>query len=173
MKDPSFIYYTPPCLIKLLFKSEVPHLNICATWGWKGARSLRARAQTHTHTHTHRHTHWILVARQKHPSSHLQWHQVRLCARHLYCTDIWLRKSDVFWRTCAPPLCSAKPAGCLGGLAAVKQWRGGEGALLLSEGLRQTVTHQPKDCLLLTACAQRVTITNRAASDRSASLLRL
>lgn len=29
-------------------------------------------------------------------------------------------------------------------LAALKQWRGGEGGLLLSEGLRQTVTHEPQ-----------------------------
>lgn len=29
------------------------------------------------------------------------------------------------------------------GLEAVKQWRDGEGALLLSDGLRQTVTQQP------------------------------
>lgn len=54
---------------------------------------------------------------------------------------------------CASSLLSE--ACMVSGLAAVKQWRDGEGALLLSEGLRQTVTHQPKDCLLLTACVTR------------------
>lgn len=40
MKDPIFHYYTPPCLIKVLFKSDVPNLNIGATWGWEGAQTL-------------------------------------------------------------------------------------------------------------------------------------
>lgn len=38
-----------------------------------------------------------------------------------------------------------------------------EGGLLLSEGLRQTVTHQPKDCLLLTA---RVTRYNKYQGNK-------
>lgn len=48
-RTPSFIYYTPPCLIKLLFKSEVPHLNIGATLGVKGCQ---VPACTGTNTHS-------------------------------------------------------------------------------------------------------------------------
>ncbi len=62
---------------------------------------------------------------------------------------------------CAASLLSE--ACMVSGLAAVKQWRDGEGALLLSEGLRQTVTHQPKDCLLLTA---RVARYNNRQGDK-------
>lgn len=146
-RTPSFIYYTPPCLIKLPFKSEVPHLNICATWGWKGARSLPARAQTHTETHKLK------------PCGQAKASQLTFTVTpgEVVCA------STVLYRHFAPDSCVKATHMCAaavlseacrvsGGLAAVKQWRGGEGALLLSEGLRQTVTHQPKDCLLLTAC---------------------
>lgn len=51
----------------------------------------------------------------------------------------YVRKNVFFCRT----VHVFSEACMVSGLAAVKQWRDGEGALLLSDGLRQTVTQQP------------------------------
>lgn len=48
-----------------------------------------------------------------------------------------------FVATHRSPPCSVKRC-MVSGLAALKQWSGSEGGLLLSEGLRQTVTQQPQ-----------------------------
>ena len=66
---------------------------------------------------------------------------------HISSTDallVGVRKSS-FLALCVRRLCAQWSAGgyMVSGLAAVKQWGDAEGGLLLSEGLRQTVTHHP------------------------------
>lgn len=152
-RSPSFIYYTPPCLIRLLFKSEVPYLNIGATWRWKGARSPHARAQIHALNPCGQAKVLQLICTVT-PGEILRISTVPPCWPWA-CVKagfVAMRAASVFTGACM-----------VSGLAAVKQRRDGEGALLLSEGLRQTVTHQPKDCLLLTA---RVTRYNKRRAKK-------
>lgn len=132
-------------------------------WRDVGGEMVPARC-----VYEHKHSHRVFVAKLKFNNSYI----IRWGVAHFNFADVVLhvrKKRFLYCFVCgALRAVSLFSEACMvSGLAAIKQWRDGEGALLLSDGLRQTVTQQPWDRLLLTACG---TITNRAKSYYFATL---